>query len=251
MRASSPYIAAMGSGLRRSTRALVVATVVVALAATLAATAAQAASQAGDTAIARSGLFVVSDFPDGFASSPSSAKSHADNLRLAKGIDGCAPYVALQKALTPLPQAKSPRFADDTRGIGNEVDVFAADRAASAALVLYEKPSVVGCLENLFEKQTRQDPDLRDSLDDVVVNLDRQDIAGLGDESVVYEGTVVLTGTDGSTNQIGIGSAAVRVGRAVDVVTYTTSGGELGDVLTPAIDASVGRLRSALVRSGS
>jgi hypothetical protein len=41
----------------------------------------------------------------------------------------------------------------------------------------------------------------------------------------------------------------VRVGRAVDAVTYTTGGAALTDVLTPAIDASVSRLRSALARS--
>jgi hypothetical protein len=194
---------------------------------------------------------VTADFPAGFEGSPSSAKSHADNVRLAKGVDGCAPYVTVQKAVTPLPQVKSPRFDDGTRSIGNEVDLFPTDRAASGALVLYAKSSVVGCLENLFEKQVRQDPDQQDSLDDVVVNLDRQDIAGLGDDSVVYEGSIMLTATDGSTQQIGIGSAAVRVGRTVDVVTYTTTGGSLTDVLTPAIDASVSRLRTALARSAS
>jgi hypothetical protein len=83
----------------------------------------------------------------------------------------------------------------------------------------------------------------------VVVNLDRQDIAGLGDDSVVYEGTMELTGADGSTSRVEVGNAAVRVGRAVDVVTYSTTGGSLTDVLTPAIDASVSRLRSALAGS--
>jgi hypothetical protein len=208
-----------------------------------------AASQSGDASTARMGAFVASDFPDGFEATPATDASHVDNIRLAKGVDGCAPYVALQKAVTSLPQFKSPRFADDTRSMGNEVDVFPTERAASAALLLYAKPSVVGCLENLFEKQTRQDPELRASLDDVVVDLDRQDIAGLGDDSVVYEGHIELSGTDGSTTQVGIGSAVVRVGRAVDAVTYTTGGAALTDVLTPAIDASVSRLRSALARS--
>src|SRR4029077_8964887 len=166
-------------------------------------------------------------------------------------VGGCTPYVTLQKAVASLPQAKSSRFGDESRSIGNEVDVFPTDRAASAAIVLYAKSSIVGCLENLFEKQARQDPDLRGSLDDVVVNLTRQDIAGLGDDSVVYEGSTVVTGTDGSSQQIGIGSAAVRVGRTVDVVTYTTTGSSLTEVLTPAIDASVARLRAALYRSGS
>ena len=237
----------MGSGLWRLARALAVALLIVALTATAVA----AASQAGDVAIARAGAFVASDFPAGYQASTASSTSHADNIRLAKGVDGCGPYTTLQKAVSPLPQIKSPRFEDDTRSIGNEVDVFPSEKTAAAALVLYAKSSVVGCLENLFEKQTRQDPQLRGSLDDVVVNLDRQDIAGLGDDSVVYEGSIVLTGADGSTTKVGIGSAAVRVGRAADVVTYSTTGDSLTDVLTPAIDASVSRLRSALARSGS
>jgi hypothetical protein len=241
----------VGSGIRRSTRALAAAWAITIGFGLLVTTGAGAASQSADSSIARAGSFVGSDFPAGFRSTPATDTTHADNIRLAKGVDGCGPYMTLQKSVAPLPQFKSPRFADDTRSMGNEVDVFPTERAASAALVLYAKSSVVGCLENLFEKQTRQDPDLRDSLDDVVVDLDRQDIAGLGDDSVVYEGTIVLTGTDGSTTQLGIGSAAVRAGRAVDVVTYTTSGAALTDVLTPAIDASVSRVRTALARSGS
>jgi hypothetical protein len=235
----------MRSGLGRSTRALAIACVLAALGAT----AASAASQSADTAVARAGSFVASDFPEGFEPTVASDKSHTDNIRLAKGVEGCGPYVTLQKSVASLPQVKSTRFADATRSVGNEVDVFPTDRAASAALVLYAKPSVVGCLENLFEKQARLDPETRDAIDDVVVELDRQDIAGLGDDSVVYEGNIVITGTDGSKSQVGVGSAAVQVGRTVDVVSYTTTGGDLTEVLAPAIDASVARLRTALARS--
>src|SRR5215218_2258766 len=155
MRASSPYIAVMGSGLLRSTRALAAAFVFTALAAT----AAGAASQGGDTAVARAGAFVTSDFPEGFKGSASSAPSHADNIRLAKSVEGCGPYVTVQRSVASLPQVKSPRFSSVSLDIGNEVDVFPSERAASAALVLYAKSSVVGCLENLFEKSARQDPD--------------------------------------------------------------------------------------------
>ncbi len=234
----------MGSGLRHSSRALAVAVLLTALAATAPA----AASTSGDSTIARTGVLVGDDFPAGFTPSAASGSSHADNVKLAKGVDGCAPYVTLQKALIPLPQAKSPKFDDASRSISNEVDVFPTDKAASAALVLYAKSSMVGCLENLFEKQIRQGASTQQAIDDVTVDLDRQDIAELGDESVVYEGSVALTGTDGTQSKLGIGAAAVRVGRTVDVVSYSTDGTSLTDVLTPAIDASVARLRTALVR---
>jgi hypothetical protein len=238
----------VGSGRRRSTRAIV-ALVVVSVVVAATATGATGTSAALDDALARAGVFVADDFPAGFTASAPSSTSHNDNLRLAKGVDGCRPYVSLQKTLVSLPQARSSSFGDDDRSVSNEVDVFDSVKDASAALVLYAKPSVVGCLEHIFEKQLRQDPKLGPMLDDVTVELDRQDIAGLGDDSIEYEGTITLTGTDGSTRRIGIGSAAVRVGRTADVVVYSTTGDALTDVLTAAIDASVTRLRTVLAQS--
>jgi len=224
----------------------VVAAAVVLLATPLLIPTASAARRGDDLQLAELGTLVAGDLPAGFSSEPDAGSSNADNIRLAKGIAGCAPYVALQKATAALPTARSADFQDATRKVSNEVDVFTTERAATAALGLYAKPSLVGCLEKVFEKGIRQDPDVGDKIDDAVATLERQDIAGLGDDSVVYEGTMVLTGTDGSTAQLGVGNAAVRVGRVVDAVTFSTSGGDLTEILTPAIDASVGRLRAAL-----
>ncbi len=111
-------------------------------------------------------------------------------------------------------------------------------------MALFAKPSMVSCLEKLFKKQIAQDPTTKGKIASVSVTLDRQDIAGLGDDSVVYEGNMALTGTDGSTSKIGVGNAAVQVGRAVDDVTYLTTGADLTEILTPAIDASVTRLQA-------
>ena len=191
-------------------------------------------------------MLVLGDLPAGFTSEPSSGASHAENLRNAKGISGCAPYIQLQKAIIPVPQATSAELTDEDRGVSNEVDVFRSDRAASEMLALYAKPSIVGCLKKLFEKTVMQDPDLEGKVESATVTIERQDIAGLGDDSVVYEGKVVLTGTDGSTATLGIGNAVVRVGRTVNSVRYQTQGSDLTDILTPAIDASVGRVRAAL-----
>ena len=188
------------------------------------------------------------DFPAGFTAQGTSSPA-AEIVKSAKGIDGCAPYVSILKTAMPLPQSKSVWFGDGSRTVGNDVVVYAADRAADGALTLYARPSMVGCIENLAEKTVRQNPNLNASLDDVTATLDRQDIAGLGDESVIYEGNVTVTNDDGSTVQIGVGTAAVRVGRAVDVVSYNTTGGDLTEVLTPLIDASVTRLRTALART--
>src|SRR5215212_5116142 len=118
MRASSPYIAAMGSGLRRSMRARAATAVVLVVAISYLATAvAGAASQAGDLAIARAGLFVASDFPT-FASQPSSSITHSDQVAMAKGLDGCGPYVTMQKRLQAMPLAASLQFTDNGRSVG-------------------------------------------------------------------------------------------------------------------------------------
>jgi hypothetical protein len=240
----------MGTRLGRFLSArLRVAVGVVVLAALTVATAAApagAASRAADLQVAQAGVFVLGDLPAGFQSAASTSHSHADNLRAAKGVSGCAPYVALQKVVMTTPQASSADFDDSSRRVSNEVDVFRSDRAAGDVLALYAKSSIVGCLKKLFEKQLLQDPSLEGKIRDATVTVERQDIAGLGDDSVVYEGKVVLTGTDGSTAQLGVGNAAVQVGRAVSVVSYSTEGGDLTEILTPAIDASVARLRAAL-----
>lgn len=199
-----------------------------------------------DTRIAKAGTFVLADFPAGFAAKASTPSSNAENIKLAKGVSGCAPYIKLQKRTDKQPQAHSKDFKDDSRTVSNEVDVFASKHDASRALALYAKPSMVSCFQTLFKKQLAQDPTTKGKLASVAVTLNRRDIAGLGDDSVVYEGNIVLTGTDGSTGQIGVGNAAVQVGRAVDDVTYVTTGASLTEILTPAIDASVARLRQAL-----
>jgi hypothetical protein len=204
-----------------------------------------------DERIAQAGTLVVSDLPAGFSAKLDTGTSTAENLRLARGVDGCAPYVSLQKITDPLPSARSESLEDATRQVSNEVDVFRTDRAAGAALSLYAKPSLVGCLEKLYEKRVRQDPKVSGSVDDVDVHLERQDIGGLGDESVVYEGSVDLTASDGSRTHVGIGNASVRVGRVIDSVSFSTTGGDLVEILTPAIDASVGRIRATYTATPS
>ena len=204
-----------------------------------------AAPRNADSRLATSATFVPGDFPPGFGATAASVPTNADNIRLAKGVAGCGPYITLEKSTSTLSQARSPRFGDGSRTVENEVDVFKTDRAARDALVLYAKPSVAGCLKKLYEKQIRANPALLGKVAAVAVTLARQDIAGLGDDRVVYEGTVVVTGTDGLMEQVAVGTAAVRVGRVVDAVSSSSTGADLTEILTPAIDASVARLRDA------
>jgi len=216
------------------------------------ASAANAANTAStsDTDAAKAGVVVAADFPAGFTGKASSSASTAQLAKLAQGISSCKGYAALQKVIDAQPRAKSRDFSDGSRDVSNEVDVFATDAKASAALARYGDASVPTCLEQLLGKvltqQYAKDQSTKGKIRSVVVTLSPQDVSGLGDSSVVYEGSARITGKDGSVVQVGLGNAAVQVGRAVSDYTYTTSGADLTTVLQPAIDQSVTRLRAAL-----
>jgi hypothetical protein len=83
----------------------------------------------------------------------------------------------------------------------------------------------------------------------VKVTIEQQPITGLGDDSVIYEGNALVTLKDGTTQQLGLGNAAVQVGRAVSDFTYTTTDADLTEILQPAIESSVARLQTALTTS--
>jgi len=223
--------------------------VVVVVSAAAVATAATRADTS-DTDIAKVGVVVATDFPSGFTSKPASTASDAQLATLARGIGSCKGYAALQRVIDAQPKAKSRDFSDGSRDVSNDVDVFSSEEKAHAALVNYGDASVPTCLEKLLGKvltqQYAKDPKTKGKIKSVVVSLSPQEISGLGDSSVVYEGSARITGKDRSVVQVGLGNAAVQVGRAVSDYTYTTSGSDLTTVLQPAIDQSVARLRAAL-----
>jgi len=199
-----------------------------------------------DAAIGRAGTFVLNDFPTGFTSEQPPTKSTAVQIREAKSIAGCGPYVSILKAADTGASAQSPQFKDNSRVVGNGVDIFRTPRVASGLLTLYSKPSMVGCLERSLQQQFASDSANVGRIDRVDVKLQRLAISGLGDGSVVYEGTVTVVGTKGESAQLLVGTAMVQVGRAIDLVFYSTSNDPVTEILTPAIDASVTRLRTAL-----
>jgi hypothetical protein len=211
---------------------------------------ASAASVSADQQLAKAGVLKLTDFPEGFESKAPSDSSNAAVAKLAKGIRSCAAYVALQKLTDAQPKASSRNFEDDTRQVSNEVDVFKSAAGARSALALYAKTSVPTCLNLLFKKLLTQefakDPKTKGKIAGVTVKIEPQAVSGLGDDSVVYEGNAQIALNDGSSQQIGLGNAAVLVGRAVSDYTYITSGADLTEILQPTIDASVARLRTSL-----
>ena len=49
---------------------------------------AAAISKGGDVQVAKTGIFVSGDFPDGFARTAATPSSSAENIKLAKGVSG-------------------------------------------------------------------------------------------------------------------------------------------------------------------
>ncbi len=72
------------------------------------------------------------------------------------------------------------------------------------------------------------------------------DVATIADATTAYEGTVTVSMKDGTSQTIGIGNAAVRTGRGVDVFSYVVDTTTALQVLPSAVDASVARLTAAL-----
>ena len=73
--------------------------------------------------MARAGTFVVADFPAGFRSTTAAPQSHADNIKLAKGVAGCGPYVVNRVDVDPsysLQQASGGLMRTDV--VGNAFD---------------------------------------------------------------------------------------------------------------------------------
>ena len=119
---------------------------------------------------------------------PARTRRHADEIAWRRASSGCGPYITLQKASHPAPAGELAEFGDEDpqRGQrGRRVPVRPRRERDARPLREAEHRRLP---REPVEKQARQDPDL-EGVDDVTVELDRQDIAGLGDDSVVYEGT--------------------------------------------------------------
>jgi hypothetical protein len=214
---------------------------------------ASAAGDSKDVQLAKTGVLVPTDFPAGWTSEKATGLSDAAIIKLASPISSCSKYVALKKLTHATPKANSPEFSDQSRQISNEVDVFSSPAKAGAAVTLYGSKSVATCLERVFTKvftqQLAKEPNTKGKVKSVMVTLEAQSIAALGEQNVVYEGNVQVSLKDGTTEQIGLGNAAVRVGRVVDDFTYQTTDAPLTDVLGTLVDASLARVQAASASS--
>jgi hypothetical protein len=202
-----------------------------------------------DAELAEAGLLTQADFPAGWTATERPADD-GEVEKVAKTIPSCNDYRALRTTTKRQAQAKSPQFELGASQIDNTVTVFPTTAAATAALKVFAKPSVLTCVNKLFTKvftaSIAADPATRKQVDSIDVDIDRASVVPVGDATTAYEGTVTITLKDGTTQTLGVGTAAARTGRGVDTFSYTVDSSDVLPLLQPLVEASVARLTAAL-----
>lgn len=208
------------------------------------------ASKATDLQAANAGLLETADFPQGWTSTPRDASTDADTEKLAKTIPACAEYRALRATTDKETHAKSPEFSLGNSQIDNTVTVFATEKGATAAMKVFDRPSVVKCINLLFTKvfttSLKSDPKTASQISSIKVKVTPANVETIADATTAYEGTVNITLKDDTTESIGVGIAAVQTGRGIDLFSYVVDTTTVLQLLPTLVDDSVERLTDAL-----
>ena len=211
---------------------------------------ASGASRAADEEIADAGLLTAADFPAGWTELPPDTSDDGEIEQAARSIPSCKRYLTLRTTAKKQPRGESPEFELGESQVDNSVTVFSSTSSANAAMKLFSHPSVLQCINQLFsdvfEEQLAADPETRDVVTGVDVDIEKANVEQVGDSTRAYEGTVVLSANDGSSATIGLGTAAVRTGRAVAVYSYVVDAPEVVQLLPGLVDVSIARLDAAL-----
>jgi hypothetical protein len=228
-----------------------VAVVVVAVAALFATAADTTTTVAGTSAaeqLARTGVLQQADFPAGWQQTARGTTSDRELDAQAAKIPICKPFRTFSATNKRQPRAKSENFDEGQSSVNNTVSVFPSTDRAVTAITTFRDARIPRCLERLFtaiyRKELLKKPTTAKQLKSVTTTLGREDGIRLGDEAVVYQGTVDVGLKNGTTQTIGLGLVAVRAGRALAGYSYT-SVEDISAALQPAIVASVTRLQRA------
>jgi hypothetical protein len=214
----------------------------------VAAVPAVAASTSSDRELARAGVLVLTDFPSGWKQSKRNDTSDAALDAKAAKIASCKPFIAFSKANRGNSHTSSPDFTHDQSSVTNAVSVYPSAEKATAAMGDFSDPGLPACLDRLFTTVFRGELAKKKSVAKQItaITTDIKPVEGvrIGDQAVVYQGTVVVTLKTGAPQTIGLGVMSVRAGRAIDGYSWT-SDVSIESALQPAIVASVDRLQKA------
>jgi hypothetical protein len=207
-----------------------------------------AAATGSDQQIARAGVLVQSDFPTGWTTSARAKTPDAELDAAAARVGSCKPFLAFSRANKKNPRAESPNFDHEQSNVTNTVSVYPSETTAKASIHTFSDSRMPKCLQKLFNaeygKQLRKDERTASQVKTVTTSIAQVPDVRIGDEAVAYQGTVDVGFKDGSTQTIGIGFAATRVGDAVAGYSWT-SDSDISATLQPAIVTSVSRLQDA------
>jgi hypothetical protein len=232
--------------MRRGVAVVVVA--VAALFATAAETTTTAPGTSAEEQLARTGVLQQADFPAGWQQTARGTTSDKELDAEAAKIPSCKPFRTFSATNKRQPRAKSENFDEGQSNVNNTVSVFPSTDRAVAAITTFRDARIPRCVERLFtaiyRKELLKNPKTAKQLKSVTTTLGREDGIRLGDEAVVYQGTVDVALKNGTKQTIGLGLVAVRAGRALAGYSYT-SDKDISAALQPAIVASVTRLQRA------
>ena len=169
-----------------------------------------------DRAILRAGVVAAVDVPAGWTATRPTGAGTA-----LRGVPTCAALTAAQEAARRTsPAARSPEFsppgvAHGVTAIDDTVVAFRSVAAASRFLGVFAAAGIPACLEHAFVRASTRRATV------TVAQLD--DLQGVGDASVGYEATITAAAAGQELPFVG-DVVAVRVGRAVALVSYLNDG---------------------------
>jgi hypothetical protein len=209
-----------------------------------------AATRADDEQIAEAGVLVATDFPAGWTSSPSDSSRDEEVEEVAAGIPSCKRYLSLRATGKKQARAESDSFELGDSDLENTVAVFTSTASANAAMKLVRHASIPKCMSELYttllETEIAQDPETRDVITGVSVDIDPATIGPVGDAAHLYDGTLSLSANDGSEVTFGIGLVAVRAGRAISLFSYQVDSAAVAELVGSLVAETVERLDTAL-----
>ena len=211
-----------------------------------------AASKANDATVAKAAVLRIDDFPTTWTQKKRDISGDAATERAASEISSCKQFAGFMHANKKNVRALSPDFDLKQSSISNTVNVFPSEKAASSALATFGSGSVPTCLNKLFtallKAQFAKDKTLSAQIKSIRSQIATAPGVTVGDESVAYAGTLVVSLKNGQGITLEVGNEAVRVGRVVNDFAYTADS-DISTVLSDAMNSSTARLVSALSTS--
>ena len=159
----------------------------------------------------------VSDFPDGWSSSPSTDDDSPSPL------EECDPSFSDES--TTLAKHSTDDFTfgsldqNDGANLAAETKVFTDEEAAQAALDPFSDPEVVSCLDAKLKDLFGQSAGAT-----VTGDLSEDDIDLGTDQAEGLSATYTIDAPDGSSAEVNIGLLAIRTGDLATLVTITSTG---------------------------